>query len=90
MTSGGLYENPHHSYFSLSASKAAQHNLVLSLNQKYTEEGVHVAAVVVNGMVRPDDAVFSPKKIAEAYWKLYEEGAKGEKSVWIGERRALF
>jgi NAD(P)-dependent dehydrogenase (short-subunit alcohol dehydrogenase family) len=84
VTSGGLYQNPFHPYFSLAASKAAQHNLTQSLAQVYAPQGVHVAAVVVNGFVGPESELFSPKKIAEVYWKLYEQGAeKGERSVWV-------
>jgi NAD(P)-dependent dehydrogenase (short-subunit alcohol dehydrogenase family) len=84
VTSGGLYQNPFHPYFSLAVSKAAQHYLTLNLAQVYGPKGVHVAAVVVNGHVGPESELFSPARIATFYWKLYEQGAeKGEQSIWV-------
>ncbi|KAF2437098.1 NAD(P)-binding protein [Tothia fuscella] len=84
VTSGGLYKSPFAPYFSLSLAKAAQFSLTQSLAQQYSKEGVHVAAVVVHGLVKPESEYFSPRKIAEVFWKLYEEGAeKGKREVWV-------
>lgn len=69
--------------FSLACSKAAQHNITMSLNQAFREKGIHVAAVVVNGYVKPDSELFNPRRIAGFYWGLYEGGVGGEKSVWV-------
>jgi NAD(P)-dependent dehydrogenase (short-subunit alcohol dehydrogenase family) len=89
VTSGGLYKEPFAPYFSLAVSKAAQHSLTISLNQAYGKQGVHVAAVVVHGLVKPDSEHFSPRKIAEIFWNLYEQGAEnGEKEVWVSEKVA--
>lgn len=84
VTSGGLFKSPFAPYFSLSLSKAAQHSLTMSLSQEYAKQGVHVAAMVVHGLVKPEgDKNFGPEIIADVYWKLYEQGADGEKEVWI-------
>jgi hypothetical protein len=85
VTSGGLYKEPWHTYVSLSLSKASQHNVTMSLSKAFARKGVHVAAVVVHGLVSPESELFSPKRIAGVYWGLYEQGAKGEKEVWIKE-----
>ncbi|KAF2402845.1 NAD(P)-binding protein, partial [Trichodelitschia bisporula] len=73
VTSGGLYKEAFAPYFSLGVSKAAQHSLTVSLSQVLAKRGVHVAAVVVHGLVKPDGGVFSPGRIAERYWELYEQ-----------------
>ena len=90
VTSGGLYANPYAGYFSLAVSKAAQHNLAMSLGQAYKGKGVHVAAVVVNGFVKPESETCSPKLIAGVFWDLYEAGVKGESSVWVGGKADIF
>ena len=83
VTSGGLYKDPWHTYFSLSLSKASQHNLTISLSQAFSRRGVHVAAVVVHGLVKPESEFFSPKKIASVFWRLYQQGPKGDVEVWV-------
>jgi NAD(P)-dependent dehydrogenase (short-subunit alcohol dehydrogenase family) len=83
VTSGGLYKDPWAPYFSLSMAKAAQHSLTMSLSQEFSKKGVHVAAVVVHGLVKPESKYFSPKKIAEVFWGLYGEGKDGQKEVWV-------
>jgi len=84
VTSGGLYKDPFAPYFSLSMAKAAQHSLTMSLAQEFGKQGVHVAAIVVHGLVKPESEFFSPRVIAEVFWKLYEQGAeKGEREVWV-------
>jgi NAD(P)-dependent dehydrogenase (short-subunit alcohol dehydrogenase family) len=64
-------------------AKAAQHSLTMSLAQEFSKKGVHVAAVVVHGLVKPESEFFSPKKIAEVFWGLYEEGKDGQREVWV-------
>ncbi|KAF2667006.1 NAD(P)-binding protein [Microthyrium microscopicum] len=83
VTSGGLYKTPYHPFFSLAQSKASQHNLTMSLAQKLAPEGIHVCAIIVHGLVKPESEIFSPANIAKTYWKVYEEGVKGEREVWI-------
>jgi len=81
-TSGGLYRDPYPHFFSLSASKASQHNLMTSFHRKY-EPQIHLACVPVNGIVRDDAKVTSSRAVAAQFWKLYEQkkGVKGETSV---------
>lgn len=56
----------------------------MSLSQEYAKQGVHVAAMIVHGLVKPEgDENFGPDVIARTYWGLYEQGADGEKEVWI-------
>jgi hypothetical protein len=90
ITGGYLYHTPfpHTPFptlFSLSASKASQFNLSVSLAQVYGPLGVHVATVVINGKVDEEgEGEMSAKTIAEQLWKQYEEGnerKKGEMSV---------
>jgi len=83
VTSGGLYKDAFAPFFSLSLSKASQHSLTMSLSQVYAKQGVLVSAVVVHGLVKPESEIFSPKKIAEVFWDLHQQGAGGEKEVWI-------
>jgi hypothetical protein len=90
ITSGGLYKNPYHGYFSLSASKAAQFSITTSLGQRFVKEGVNVGAVVVHGLVRKDSEWFSPERIAGIFWECYAAGTgrwkKGDvREVWVTE-----
>src|SRR5436189_4484032 len=63
------------------------------LTEEYSEHGIHVANVVIDGLIdspgthllpvaqkRPD-AVMSPEKIAEAYWYLHTQ----DRSAWTHE-----
>jgi NAD(P)-dependent dehydrogenase (short-subunit alcohol dehydrogenase family) len=85
VTGGGLYKNPHPEFFALAMMKAAQVNLAASLAKEYGPKGVHVGTVAVGGYVSPDSEVFSPKKIAESFWRLYEQGKEEwEEIVHIG------
>jgi len=81
-TSGGLYRDPYPHFFSLSASKASQHNLMFSFHKKY-EPQIHVACVPVNGVVSDDAKVTSSRAVAAQFWKMYEQkkGVRGENSV---------
>jgi hypothetical protein len=71
-------------FWSLSVSKAAQFNLAGSLAMVYAPLGVHVGAVVVNGIVGKEGEM-SPGSIAGELWGLYERGLlkerQGEMSV---------
>lgn len=81
-TSGTLYREPLPFLFSLSAGKAAQHNLMHSFHKKY-EPQIHVACVPVGGFVRDDAKVTSARAVAGEFWKLYEQpkGKEGKISV---------
>lgn len=71
-------------FFSLSASKASQFNLSSSLAQIYGPQGVHIATVVINGIVQGEEGEMSAKNIAGVLWREYEKGngeKKGEMSA---------
>jgi hypothetical protein len=66
--------------FSLSLVKAAQRNLVLSLQKAYPE--VHIALLNIGGQVTPDSKYFSPQIVAEKLWEVYQSGIGKEKTEW--------
>jgi len=76
--SGLLHKQPDPDEFSLSLVKTAQRNLVQSLHSVYNPLGVHVALVLVGGVVSPEQTVLNPKTIAEQTWQLYSQ----EQSSW--------
>lgn len=79
-TSGGLYKDPFPNFFSLSAVKAAQFNIMHSMSKAYAKKGVHFASVPISALVSPDAKVGTPQHIAETHWSLYEQGADGDLS----------
>lgn len=82
VTSGGLYREPIHFLFSLSAGKAAQHNLVSSFHQKF-EPRIHIALIPISGVVKDDAKVTTAQAVAEEFWGLYvqKKGAGGKLQV---------
>ncbi|KAL2840274.1 hypothetical protein BJY01DRAFT_250053 [Aspergillus pseudoustus] len=68
-------------WFALSMTKAAQANLVKSLQQQFAPQGVHIGLVVVWGIVSGDSPGLNPGNIAEQAWKLYAQ----EKGEWTGQ-----
>ncbi|KAK5070371.1 hypothetical protein LTR64_000042 [Lithohypha guttulata] len=82
VTSGDLFRAPFPFLFSLSAGKAAQHNLVSSFHKAYSSQ-MHIAAVPIAGTVSDDAKVTTAQAVAEQFWKLYsqEKGKEGEMSV---------
>lgn len=73
VTSSLLSGDPIPELFSLSMVKAAQENLVTSLEKTYSCRGVHIATVVVGGPVSPDASVFNATNIASRAWKLFSQ-----------------
>jgi NAD(P)-dependent dehydrogenase (short-subunit alcohol dehydrogenase family) len=71
VTSSLLPQQPIPFLFNLSLAKAAQRNLMQSLNQTYAPEGVHVGMIVVGGQVSPDAETLNPSNIAEKTWEWY-------------------
>lgn len=71
-TGGGLALNPRAEYSSLAAGKAALRNLVFSLHEELSADGIHVGTVTVGGYVEPGGP-FAPVKIAEAFWQLHTQ-----------------
>jgi hypothetical protein len=66
--------------FSLSLVKAAQRNLVLSLQQAYPD--LHIALLNIGGQVTQDSRYFSPVIVAEKWWEVYQSGIGKEKTEW--------
>jgi NAD(P)-dependent dehydrogenase (short-subunit alcohol dehydrogenase family) len=78
VTSSALPQHPIPQLFALSLVKAAQRNLVQSLNLTYAPEGVHVGVINVAGQVSPEDPVRNPENIAAQTWKWFEQGTEFE------------
>ena len=86
VTSGGIHDIPHPRYLSLSVSKSAQFNLAGTLAIEGQKTGVHVATVVVNGIVAPGSGLMDPVNIAQSYWDLYrQDKGSWEQSVFLSE-----
>lgn len=81
VTSSLLPVDPIPELFSLSLVKAAQANLVKSLEKVSTPEGVHVGLVVVGGAVSPSAPALNPRNIAEHAWNLFAQ----KREDWTGQ-----
>ncbi|WP_276258270.1 SDR family NAD(P)-dependent oxidoreductase [Haloglomus litoreum] len=69
-----------------SAAKFGARGLAESMARELGPEGVHVAHVVLDGMIRPpgaepDEQYLDPDAIAEEYWKLVQQ----DRSAWTLE-----
>jgi NAD(P)-dependent dehydrogenase (short-subunit alcohol dehydrogenase family) len=69
-----------------SAAKFGARGLAESMARELGPEGVHVAHVVIDGMIRPpgsddDEQYLDPDAIAEEYWKLVQQ----DRSTWTLE-----
>lgn len=85
-TSGGLYREPEHFLFSLSAGKAGQYNMMESFHKKY-EPQIHFASISVRGIVSDEAKVTNPRAVGERFYKFYEQkkGTKGQVSVELDD-----
>ncbi|KAK4174628.1 hypothetical protein QBC36DRAFT_242885 [Triangularia setosa] len=72
VTSSALPRHPIPQLFNLSLVKAAQRNLVQSLNLTYTSEGVHIGVINVAGQVSSEDEVRNPTRIAAKTWEWFQ------------------
>ena len=81
VTSGTLHDNPNPILFSLSVSKAAQRTLVLSLQRSFPD--IHIALLLIDGPVSPDEVKNNPENIAECLWRMYSQKKEG----WTGDMR---
>jgi len=84
VTSSLLWADPIPQMFALSLTKAAQRNLVMSLQKMYGEK-VHIALLNVGGQVTETSEWFSPKIVADKYWELYCQ----QRDAWKGELSVL-
>lgn len=71
VTSGSICQDPFPELFSLSASKAAQYNMVTSLYKAYSEKGIHCGLVVVGGRLRTQTINCNAADVADKTWELY-------------------
>ncbi len=75
-------------WLAFSSAKFALRGLVQSLARELWPQGVHVAHVVVDGiigpagaLVRPEEPQLDPEQMAEAYWQL----ARQDRGAWTLE-----
>ena len=73
ITGGHLGIEPHKDYASLSIGKGALINLVKTLAAELIPKNIHVASVIICGLIKPEDKKYNPSAIAENYWKLYTQ-----------------
>ena len=71
-TGGGFAIDPLPQFASVGVGKAALRNLALSLAKELAPEGIHVATVTINGMVKAGSR-FDPDKIAQSFVQLYQQ-----------------
>ena len=72
-TGGGFAMQGDPQWTSLSIGKAALRNLVQAYQKRAAGTNVHIAQLTVCGFVNPNDEKYSPKAIAEQYWKLFNQ-----------------
>jgi len=79
-------------FAAFSSAKAAQRNLTQSLARSLGSQGIHVALVIIDGIIdmprtrarfadKPDDYYMQPDAIADTYYHLSQQ----EKSAWTFE-----
>lgn len=73
VTSSVLPEHPVSPYFALSLAKAAQRNLVQTLQMEYGPQGVYIGIVNVGGIVSPDHEAWNPPNIAAKAWEWFAQ-----------------
>ncbi|OAL51031.1 short-chain dehydrogenase/reductase-like protein SDR [Pyrenochaeta sp. DS3sAY3a] len=74
VTNSHLPWDPVPQLLSLSLIKASQRNMVQSFNRAFSDSGVHVGLINVEGTVTPDNKVLNPKTIAERTVAFWEKG----------------
>ena len=86
LSNSGIWDHPIADYFSLSMQKAAQTNLLGSLNQVVGPKGVHVASVNIGGILNDDDPVLNVKNCAQALVDLYgQDQANLQWEIKVGD-----
>jgi short-subunit dehydrogenase len=70
-TGGGLALKPWPPSTALGMAKAALRNLVASLATDVADTNIHVATVIINGLVGKPG--FEPDNIADRFWELYQQ-----------------
>lgn len=77
LTGGGLALYPSASYLPLSLDKAALRAMAYALHEELKSQGIFVGTVTVCGAIG-GDGFFAPSRIAESYWKMYNERSECE------------
>lgn len=72
LTGGGLALSPSAAYLPLSLDKAALRAMAYALHDEFKPQGIFVGTVTVCGTIGSND-FFAPSRIAESYWKMYNE-----------------
>lgn len=72
-TGGGFGITPSPDYIGVSIGKATLRNLVHAAALQMKDSKVHIATLTVMGFIGGDDPKYAPDRIAEAYWKLYNQ-----------------
>lgn len=72
VTGGGLALYPSAAYLPLSLDKAALRAMVYALHEALKPRDIFVGTVTVCGAIG-GDGFFAPSRIAESYWKMYNE-----------------
>jgi NAD(P)-dependent dehydrogenase (short-subunit alcohol dehydrogenase family) len=72
ITGGGLGLRPWPPAAGLGVQKAAVRNLALAAAKELGPDGVHVATVTIQGVIRPGSGT-DPQVLAEQYWQLHAE-----------------
>ena len=81
VTGGFLHRDPFPPLFSLSTAKAAQYNLVKTMEKVLRREGIHCGMVLVGGFVSETAQNCNPSNIARTMWDVYAQ----EKEHWALE-----
>lgn len=74
-TGGGLALDPWPAMSSLAVGKAGIRNLALSLHKDLKTDGIRVATVTIDGLVKPGAGALDPQSIAEVFFALHEQPA---------------
>ena len=74
VTNSHLPWDPVPQLLSLSLVKASQKNMVESFSRAFSDSGVHIGLIYVEGVVAPENKVLNPKTIAERTVKFWEDG----------------
>lgn len=71
LTGGKLATEPHFAYLPLSMDKAALRAMAYAMYPELKKKGIFIGMVSVMGGIVPGTH-FTPERIAEKYWELYE------------------
>ena len=75
-TGGGLALDPWPQMASLAVGKAGIKNLAHTLHKELKADGIRVATVTVDGLVKPGAGPLDPTAIADVFFQLHEQPAE--------------